>query len=312
MSSYRASLPQLVGGVFLTDAGLETDFIFNRGIPVRCFAAHTLLTDPRGRDALWDYFRSFLSLAARHGAGFILNSQTWKAHLHWAEQLGANETELRQANEDSVAFIRALREEYSSQASPIVLNGLIGPRGDGYAAGIAHAAEEAEVYHARQIQWLAATDIDMVTGTTLTRSAEAVGMVRAGRAAGIPVVISFTVERDGKLPSGQPLSEAILQVDAETDSGAAYFMVNCAHPDHFFHVLKDGPWARRLRGLRCNASRLSHAELDQCGTLDAGDPEELGRRYREISRTLPWIRVWGGCCGTDLRHVTEIARSVLG
>jgi homocysteine S-methyltransferase len=193
---------------------------------------------------------------------------------------------------------------------PIVLNGVIGPRGDAYAPEAEVAADEAEAYHSKQLGWLAKTDIDMVTALTFTQSDEATGVVRAARSVGLPVVVSFTVETDGSLPTGQPLDEAIAAVDDATDNGAAYFMINCAHPDHFMHVLGDGEWVRRVRGIRCNASRMSHAELDESETLDHGNPEELGSQYKAIRAKMPWLNVFGGCCGSDLRHVTEIATAL--
>jgi len=310
MSRYRSALPQLSGDFFLADGGIETDLIFNHGIEIREFAAHTLLTDPAGREAMAGYFRDFLALAGEQGTGFILDSQTWKAHRHWADDLGADEEELRAANEDSIAFIAGLRDEFSSNSKPIVLNGIMGPRGDGYVADLEVAAHEAEDYHAQQIAWLADTQVDMVTGTTYTQANEAIGLVRAARAAGLPVVISFTVETDGTLPTGQPLGEAVELVDEATDSAAAYFVVNCAHPDHFFQVLEGSACTRRVRGIRCNASRLSHAELDASETLDPGDPEELASQYVGLRERMPWLNILGGCCGTDLRHIAQIANTL--
>jgi homocysteine S-methyltransferase len=310
MSRFRHALPQIHGDLFLADGGIETDLIFNGGIEIREFAAHTLLPDTAGRRALEAYFRSFLRLAEELGAGFILDSQTWKAHPHWADDLDASEDELRRANEDSIAFISTLRDEFPSNEKPIVLNAIIGPRGDAYEPSSDIAAHEAECYHSQQIGWLAETEADMVTATTFTQAGEAVGFVRAAVAADMPVVVSFTVETDGSLPTGQPLGDAIRQVDEETDSAAEYFVVNCAHPDHFFGVLRDAPWARRLRGLRCNASRMSHAELDEAEELDDGNPAEMAAQYLEIRRRLPWLNIFGGCCGTDLRHIAAIGRAL--
>jgi S-methylmethionine-dependent homocysteine/selenocysteine methylase len=137
---------------------------------------------------------------------------------------------------------------------------------------------------------------------------EALGITRAARAAGMPVVISFTVETDGRLPSGQPLGDAIAQTDAETDGAVAYYMVNCAHPSHFQHVVEaGGDWVERIAGLRANASALSHAELDEAEELDEGDPAALGAEYRALHRHLPNVNVLGGCCGTDERHVAAVA-----
>lgn len=310
MSLYRNNLPQLSGDLFLMDAGAETDLIFNHGIEIREFAAHTLLPNPGTRAALADYYREFLSLANSHDVGFLLGTPTWKAHMHWAANLGASEQELHDANRDAVAFVAGLRDEFSTDSRPIVLDATIGPRGDAYAPDARVAADEAQQYHSKQIAWLADTEVDMLTALTFTQSDEAIGVVRAAQAAGLPVVISFTVETDGRLPTGQPLQEAIQGVDDATDTGAAYFMVNCAHPDHFFDVLDDSSWARRIHGLRCNASRLSHAELDECEVLDDGDPAELGAQYQAIAARMPWLNIFGGCCGTDLRHVAEIVKAV--
>ena len=310
MTRYRDLLPQLSGDLFLTDAGIETDLIFNKGIEIPEFAAHTLLPDAVGRGALADYFRGFLSLARDRDVGFVLDSQTWKAHMHWASDLGATESELRAANHESIRFIAGLRDEFASNDRPIVLDGLIGPRGDAYVVEEALVADAAEEYHGKQIAWLAETEVDMVSALTFTQSDEAVGVVRAAQKAGLPVVVSFTVETDGKLPTGQPLGEAIEAVDAATQGAAAYFMVNCAHPDHFDHVLSGDPWAQRIRGVRCNASRQSHAELDACEVLDDGNPAELGAQYLAMRDKMPWLNVFGGCCGSDLRHVTEIVHSL--
>ena len=191
-----------------------------------------------------------------------------------------------------------------------MINGLVGPRGDAYAPDEEIAAAEAERYHSQQLGWLAETEVDMVTALTFTQSDEAIGVVRAAESLGLPVVVSFTVETDGRLPTGQPLGDAITGVDEATGAAAAYYMVNCAHPDHFARQLADAEWARRIRGIRCNASRMSHAELDECEVLDDGDPIELAGNYRQLKDSLPWLNVFGGCCGSDLRHVTEIARSL--
>jgi len=311
MGSYRNSLPQLSGDIFLADAGIETDLMFNHGFEIPEFAAHLLLSDAGARKAMAEYFHGFLELARIAGTGLILDSQTWKAHPHWADVLGASRDELRDANRESIAFIAGLRDQYSRKCKSIVLNGIIGPCGDGYAPDSRVAAAEAEEYHSAQIGWLAETEVDMVTATTFTQANEAIGVVRAAQKAGLPVVVSFTVETNGRLPDGHSLEEAILAVDKATQSAPAYFMVNCAHPDHFFDVLGDSAWTRRIRGIRCNASRKSHAELDQSDHLDDGDPAELANQYMMLTKTMPWLNIFGGCCGTDLRHVTQIARTLV-
>ncbi len=310
MAQYRQQLPQLDGGLFLTDAGLETDLIFNHGVEIPEFAAHTLLADEAGRAALTSYLEGFLALARETGTGLVLDTQTWRAQPHYSDALNQDRAQLQDANRLAVEFAADLRDRFSTNSGPIIINGLIGPRGDAYAPEEGIAIAEAEQYHSEQLGWLADTDVDMVTARTFTQCDEAIGVVRAAGSLGLPVVVSFTVETDGRLPTGQPLGEAITSVDGATGAAAAYFMVNCAHPDHFAHLLGDTDWARRIRGIRCNASRLSHAELDECEVLDDGDPSELAASYRQLKEVLPWLNVLGGCCGSDLRHVTEIARSL--
>jgi homocysteine S-methyltransferase len=212
-------------------------------------------------------------------------------------------------NRRAVALLEELRSALDGQP-PLVISGCVGPRGDGYRADERMSAAAAGEYHLPQIATFADTAADLVSALTLTYADEATGIVRAARSVGMPVAISFTVETDGRLPSGQSLADAIAEVDAETGGTAAYFMINCAHPTHFEHVLGElGPAADRIRGLRANASMKSHAELDESDELDAGDPADLGMRYRALRTALPRLNVVGGCCGTDERHVAEICRA---
>lgn len=310
MPRYRNAPPQLSGDLFLTDAGLETDLIFNHGVEIREFAAHTLLPDDGGRAAMRRYYEGFLQLAADKNCGFILDAATWKAHRHWAKDLGASPDELRAANEDAVQFASDLRDQFTDNNDPIVLNGVIGPRGDAYRPDVMITADQAEAYFAEQLGWLAATELDMATALTFNQASEATGFARAAASAGLPAAVSFTLETDGALPNGQSLASAIDEVDTTSQNYPMYYMINCAHPDHFSGILEDAPWARRIRGVRANASRRSHAELDAAPELDAGDPRELAAQYRELADRMPWLNIFGGCCGSDLRHVREIAAAL--
>jgi S-methylmethionine-dependent homocysteine/selenocysteine methylase len=311
MARYRHHLPQLEGGLYLTDAGLETSLIFLDGLDLPYFAAFHLLKDAEGRQALRRYFRRHVEIARRAGSGFILESATWRASPDWGVKLGYSEEALTKANIRAVGMLAGLREELETGRTPMVISGCIGPRGDGYAPGTAMTPAEAEDYHGFQASVFAGTEADMVTAITMTNAAEATGLARAARAAGLPVAISFTVETDGRLPTGQPLPDAIAEVDAATGQAPAYYMVNCAHPTHFADVFEDAPWLRRMRGVRANASKRSHAELDASPDLDAGNPSELAEEYAAIRARFPWIHVLGGCCGTDHRHIEQIADACL-
>lgn len=293
--------------LFLGDGGLETTLIYEHGIELPCFAAFTLLDDEAGRAALREYYREFLELARAHGAGFTFDTPTWRANADWGEQLGYSAERLAEVNRGAVRFARQVAAEFQSEETPIAVCGTIGPRGDGYHPERLMSAEEAERYHAPQVEQFAAAGADMVGAYTLTYAEEACGIVRAAAAAGIPVTISFTLETDGRLPSGEELGAAIERVDTETAGAALYFMVNCAHPSHFAPIVEaGGPWAERLAGIRANASRKSHQELDEAADLDSGNPTELAAEYRALKPYLPNVRVLGGCCGTNRRHVAAI------
>lgn len=307
MSKYRRRLPQLGGRQFLTDGGLETTLVFQNGIDLPHFAAFDLLRTPAGRETLRAYYVPYLETARQHGYGFLLDSPTWRASADWGTRLGYTEETLAAANRDAISLMAELRATYESTLSPLVISGAMGPRGDGYVAGEVMSPAEAEDYHRAQIATFAQTEADLVSAVTLTNVNEAVGITRAAQSLGMPVAISFTLETDGLLPTGHTLKDAIEAVDAETGGGPAYYMINCAHPTHFEHVLgHGGAWLSRIRGLRANASPRSHAELNEATELDAGDPNELGGQYRALLRRLPHIRVLGGCCGTDHRHVACI------
>jgi homocysteine S-methyltransferase len=293
--------------LFVADGGLETTMIFDHGIELPCFASFLLLRDEAGREALRRYYRDYIAIARRHRLGFVLDTPTWRASRDWGDQLGYSSDDLAAVNRCAAELAAAIREEASQPDTPIVVCGTIGPRGDAYEAAEEMSAAEAEAYHSEQIGTFADAGVEMVSAYTLPYGAEAVGIVRAAAAAAIPVTISFTVETDGPLPSGQPLGEAIESVDAETEGAARYFMVNCAHPTHFAAAVEaGGAWLRRLGGVRCNASRRSHSELDEAAELDRGDPRELGALYKELKPHLSAVRVLGGCCGTGTPHIASI------
>ena len=312
MTTYRHRLPQLDGGLFLTDGGIETTLIFHDGFELPYFAAFPLLQDSKGIDALRDYYRRHASIARTNKVGFILESATWRASADWGAKLGYSSAALAEANRRAIALLHELRGELQTINSPMVISGCVGPRGDGYRADTIMTPETAQAYHADQIRVFAEAGVDLTTAITMTNSPEAIGVVHAARAEGLPVVIAFTVETDGRLPSGERLGDAIDTVDRATGAAAVYYMINCAHPTHFDgELLVGGSWANRVRGLRANASTCSHAELDEATVLDDGDPADLARRYRELRQRLPQLNVVGGCCGTDERHIQQICEQCL-
>lgn len=310
MKSSSPALPQTEGGWFLTDGGIETTLIYHEGIELPEFAAFVLLDSAAGRETLARYYRRYLDIAAATpGAGFVLESPTWRAGFDWGRKLGLGDDAMRRLNREGVALMHSLRDAYAGAiAGPIVVSGCIGPRGDGYRPGQPMSSEDAMRAHLPQARALAEAGVDMIGAITMTTRGEAIGVARAAAALGKPCAISFTVETDGRLPSGESLAEAIDATDRDSGTAPAYYMVNCAHPTHFEAVLATGgAWRQRIRGLRANASRCSHAELDAMTTLDEGDPQDLAGHYRRLRVPLPALNVLGGCCGTDHRHVAAMA-----
>ncbi len=293
---------------FLSDGGLETYMIFDKGYDLPCFSAAVLLDCEPGRRDLTAYYEKYIDIARQTGRGFIIDAPTWRAGTAWAGPLGQTVMEVMDTNARAVAFVSAIRDQHADNTLPIIVNGLVGPAGDAYAPDVALAPQDALLIHAPQIHALGRVGVDMISAMTLTHSGEAIGIVQAAQEVDVPVVIAFTLETDGHLPSGQSLGDAIAEVDAATVGGPIYYMINCAHPDHFRDILDaDAAWTKRIGGIRANASRMSHAELDEAEELDAGNPVELGQLSADLLSYLPNIRVLGGCCGTDHRHVACIA-----
>ncbi len=311
MSQYRKHLPQLGDELLLADGGLETTLVFHERVDLPCFASFTLLKDEAGWKRLARYFAAYAALARDNGLGIVLESPTWRANPDWAAKLGYDANALADANRRGIAILLETRAAFETPRTKVVVSGNLGPRGDGYNPSARMTAAQARDYHAPQVDLFAETDADMVAAFTMNYPEEAIGIVQAAKAAAMPVAISFTVETDGRLPTGDTLESAITRTDEETDGCAAYYLINCAHPTHFHDVVEaGGKWRERVRGVRANASKQSHKELDESTELDAGNPDELGREYVELKALLPRLSVVGGCCGTDERHVRAISRAL--
>ena len=301
-------LPQAGGRTCITDGGMETVLVFHRGLDLPCFASFPLLDSDTGTRELLGYYEPFAEIARERGIGLLLDTPTWRANTDWGAKLGFGADDLAEVNRKGVRLLERIRADHQTSDTPVLISGCIGPRDDAYRPGTLMTPAEAEAYHAPQVATLAEAGADSISGLTLTYPEEAIGIARAAVKLGAPVVISFTVETDGRLPGGTSLGDAIELVDAETDGAPDYFQINCAHPTHFADALEEGaPWVQRLGGIRANASKMSHAELDESEVLDEGDPVELGEDYRSLRPRLPVVNVVGGCCGTDHRHIAAIA-----
>lgn len=304
MALFGDTLPQLDGGIFMAYSGMETDLLFTKGAELPGFASYPLLESEAGRALLTQSYQALIDVAQAAGVGVILESTTWLANRDRGAAIGYGVEALRTANRDAMAFLQSMRHD--TQSVPVLLSANVGPREDAYAPSDVMSVADAAAYHSEQVALLADTQADFVSGYTLSTANEAAGIALAAKRFGLPVVIAFTVETDGRLPDGTDLVAAIETVDASTDGYPAYFMVNCAHPEHFNAVLDHPTCRARLKGVVTNASRCSHAELDEAEVLDSGDPLEFGQLLAQIHATHPQITVLGGCCGTDMRHLQQV------
>lgn len=312
MPSVSKLLPQLSGQMFITDGGVETHLIFNLGHDVEHFAVFQLNDDEAGRQAMRDYYRPYITIAKSAGQGYLFDTNTWRANADWGALVGYDAEHLRAVNITAVTFCREMAQEFEAEGVPTLVSGAIGPRRDAWQFDAQMSVFEAENYHAAQITAFADAGADFVTAYTLTNTPEAIGIANQAKAQGVDCVLSFTLEVDGNLPGGKPLSQAIAEVDRATGNYPAYYMINCVHPVHFATTIRHaGAWVDRIGGLRVNASMKSHAELDESETLDIGDFNDLAQRFNRLMPLMPNLRVLGGCCGTDHRHIGTICHHCL-
>jgi len=310
MTKYRNQLPQLSSSTFMTDGGLETDLIFNKGIDLPEFAAFDLLKSSDGKQTLKNYYRDYLVIAKKKCKGFVLEAPTYRANPDWIVKIGYTLDDLQVIHNSAIKELEDLRNEFEDDNFKVPISICIGPRGDGYVPSNLMTAQEAEEYHSSQIKVVAKANADLVSALTINYNDEAIGIVNAAKKHHIPVVISYTVETDGNLPSGQSLKDAISSLDSVTNNYVSYFMINCAHPEHFKDVLNPNEsWTKRIKGLRANASNKSHAELDESEILDIGNKEELAKDYSDLKGHLPNLSIIGGCCGTDSTHLESICET---
>lgn len=304
--------PRLDGSFYLTEGGTETELLYKHGLKLPEFAMFPLLDDAEGLAVSRAMYRRYMEAAAAHGAGILLIGHDYRASPDWGAKLGYSPEGLAEMQRRSIGFLAEIRDEFRDRVEHAYIAGCLGPRGDAYGTGGSMTAEEAEEYHLTQLTTLKGTEADMAVALTFNNVPEAVGAVRAAGRVGLPIGVSLTLSSEGRLRSGPTLREAVEAIDAETGGAAAWMGTNCSHPMEFFPALDDaGPWLDRLRYFRPNAAMMDKLALCKLGHLEDGDPVELGGQMADLALRLPRADILGGCCGTDERHLGEIARSVL-
>lgn len=303
--------PRLADKFYLTEGGTETEVMYKWGYELPEFAMFTLLDDPEAEECLRGMYRRYLDVAAEHDTGMLLTGHDYRASPDWARKLGYSLDQLADFQHRAIRFLEAMRDEYAGRVSDVYLAGCVGPRGDAYGTGGEITEAEAEDYHAVQLSTLRESDADMAVALTFNNIPEAVGLVRAANTIGIPLGVNLTLNAEGRLRSGPTLREAVETIDERTDGAANWFGTNCSHPEEFEDAISQpGDWVQRLRYVRPNAVRMEKVALCKLGHLEDGDPVELGSQMGDVASRLPKADILGGCCGTDARHLAEIARNV--
>lgn len=306
----RTALPQRAGKLMAAAGGFETWMQYVDGFELRHFCGFELLNDARGVSCLGDYHRKVVEAAVANGFGMINEGLHYRASRDWGELVGYSRAALAEINIRGIEFYRAFAREYASPDTPMLVGGVVGPRGDAYNIGRMPDAAEAEDYHSEQVMTFRDAGVDLVTAMTFSSVEEAIGVARAATSANLPVVISFFVAPGGRLKGGETLEAAITRVDAATGNAPEYYMINCTHPTEFEPGLAPGAWTARLGGFLPNAVAMETLDLCKLGHLEDGDPGELGAQLASLARRFPHANVWGGCCGTDSRHIGQITRQV--
>ncbi len=307
---YRNNLPQLSGHDMTTQGGTWTWLQYVDGFELQHFCGFDLLNNPKAVVALRDYHRKVIEAVLPYEFGILVEGLHYRASWDWGKLVGYSKEGLKEINIQGVEFYHELASEYESDTSPIPIGGVVGPRGDAYDIENTPDVAEAEDYHSEQIETLKLAGVDLITAATFSSIEEAIGITRAAEAIEMPIVISFFTNNDGRLEGGDTMREAVEKVDAATNSAPAYYMINCCHPTEFAPALEEKDWTNRLGGFMPNAVAMEKLSLCSLGHLEDGDPDELGIQMGEIATRFPSIHVWGGCCGTDSRHLGQIAKRV--
>ena len=303
--------PSLESKFYLTEGGTETEVLYKWGFELPEFAMFPLLDNAEADESLHGMYRRYFDVAEAYGTSLLITVHDYRASPDWAKKLGYSPEGLTEMQYRTIKFLTNMRDEYEGRVSDVYVSGCIGPRGDAYGTGSEISEAEAEDYHSVQLSNLTETDADMAIAATFNNIPEAIGVVRAATTIGVPIGVCLTLTPDARLRSGPTLKEAVETIDERTDGAATWFGTNCSHPAEFEPAISEaGAWAERLRYIRPNASRMEKIALCKLGHLEDGNPVELSHQMGDVAQRFPNADILGGCCGTDERHLGEIAKNV--
>jgi homocysteine S-methyltransferase len=268
-----------------------------------------LIHENKGRRALEKIYRNYIGVGLKYNLPILLAAPTWRANPDRIEASGCRGHE--KINADCVRFLQSIRNTYDDYSKLMFIGGLMACRGDAYRPEEALTEPDAADFHKPQAAMLAESGVDYLMAATLPAVSEARGMAKTLSDLRIPYVISFVIRPDGTLLDGTPLHRAIDQIDSTTEHPPFFYLINCVHPSVFARGLGreteiSKSIRKRVLGLQANTSSRSPEELDGLEQLDGSDPDKFAEEMLDLHHQFG-IKVIGGCCGTDHRHIHAIA-----
>ena len=274
-------------------------------------AHSTLIYTPAYAHLLEAVHREYWNVARTHRLPMVAFTDTWRTNL---ERLKRSIYLDRDVNQDNVRFLKHLRASYGAFGKQIFIGGMMGPRGDAYQPQQALSRTTAERFHTYQVEALSEAEPDFLFAATLPAFSEAHGIAHAMAQAGLPYILSFVIRPNGTLLDGVPLRNAIELIDATVQTAPLGYSVNCVHPSVLVEALGAGqiagtPLLRRLVNFQANTSALPPEELDNSPHLHEENPQRFAATMAEVGSHFG-IPILGGCCGTDTRHIEQMARLI--
>lgn len=267
-------------------------------------AMASLISHSAGQAALRDLWMEYIAIAGKYALPFLATTPTRRANKERVAQAGCGSSVIL----DNVSFLRRIQKESGIE---MYVGGLMGCKGDAYTGEGALSSHEARAFHQWQAELFREAGADFLYAGIMPVLGEAAGMAQAMAETGLPYIISFTIQRDGRLIDGTTITGAIEYIDSLSGPKPVCYMTNCVHPKIVYDALSQ-PFNRneivksRFLGIQANTSPLSYAELDGSPDLISSEPEEFAEEMIKL-RSISNMKLFGGCCGTDHRHMEQVA-----
>ena len=264
------------------------------------------------RTAISEIYRQYLDIGFKYNLPMLLSTPTWRASRERIEKAGYEKSDV---NGDNFRHFDGMRKSCGAYADKVVICGLLSCRGDAYNQSEALTTKDAHKFHSWQANRLAEAGVDFLLAATLPALSEATGLAKALAGTGKPYIMSFVFRPEGTMLDGTPLKDAISIIDADVNPKPTAYMANCTHASIFksaiLHDTNSSSTVRkRVAGLLANTAALNPEELDDSEELVEEDPQIFGQSLAALHAEMG-LKILGGCCGTDDRHIDNLAKRLV-